>query len=160
MLRFLFPLLLLSGLAFAADAVKVGDLVVAKAWTRAVPPGAKVGGGYLTVTNQGAEADRLVGGSAGFADRLEIHEMAVADGVMRMAPVEGGLAIPPGETVELKPGGFHVMFMGLSAAPKAGDAVPVTLVFERAGAVTVSMPVAPIGARGRDHGMDHGTMSH
>ena len=145
-------------LSFADDAaVTAGDLTITKAWTREAPPRARVGGGYLTITNNGSRADRLIGGAAPFAGRVEIHEMAVTDGVMRMAPVAGGLEIAPGATVELKPGGFHVMFMGLTEPPAEGDTVPVTLRFERAGAVTVSMPVAGVGAKTMDHsGMKHG----
>lgn len=157
-----------------AKQVEAGDLVITRAWTRQAPPGARVGGGYLSVTNRGDRPDRLVGGAAAFAGRVEIHEMSVTDGVMRMAPVEGGLEIAPGETVELKPGGFHVMFMDVKESPRAGDTVPVTLSFQRAGDVTVSMPVAPIGATspngpagkgmgGKDMpqgGMPQGGMSH
>ena len=152
-------------LSFADDAtVTAGDLSITKAWTRQAPPRARVGGGYLTITNNGSEADRLVGGAAAFAGRVEIHEMAVTDGVMRMAPIEGGLEIAPGATVELKPGGYHVMFMAMTESPTEGDTVPVTLVFERAGEVTVRMPVAAIGAKtmGGEAGeaMDHSGMKH
>ena len=129
---------------------KAGDLTISAAWTRQAPPGAKVGGGYLVVRNDGTEPDRLIGGAAAFAGRVEIHEMAVSDGVMRMAPIEGGLEIAPGATVELKPGGYHVMFMEMTDTPRRGDTVPVTLTFQRAGDVTVQMPVAAIGAPGPD----------
>ena len=72
--------------------------------------------------------------------------MTMEGGVMKMAPVEGGLAIKPGETVELKPGGLHLMFEDLTGGPKAGETVQGTLRFERAGTVPVSFSVAPIGA--------------
>ena len=152
--------------ARAADEAGAGDITVSAAWTRQTPPGAKVAGGYLTLTNKGTEPDRLIGGMAAFAGRVEIHEMAVTDGVMRMAPVEGGLVVPPGGTVVLKPGGFHVMFMDLRESPQEGDTVPVTLTFERAGDILVEMPVAAIGAPSPDRGktdqgkMSHGTMDH
>ena len=148
--------LLAPALAHASSTtVKVGDLVIERAWTREAPPRARVAGGYLTVTNNGGQADRLVGGSAAFAGKVEIHEMAVVDGVMRMASIKDGLEIAPGATVELKPGGYHVMFMGLTEAPKAGGNVSVTLDFQRAGAVTLEMPVRPIGADGP---VDHSKM--
>ena len=129
-------------------AVTQGDLRIERFWMRQPPPAARVGGGYATITNGGEEPDRLVGGRVDFAERFEIHEMAMEGGVMRMRAVEGGLDIPPGATVTLEPGGLHLMFMRLTAPPRAGDAVPVTLLFERAGEVTLDMHVAPTGARG------------
>ncbi len=146
-----------------ADAVEtgsasVGDLVITGAWTRQAPPSARVVGGYASITNNGQTADRLIAASAGFADRTEVHEMTVTDGVMRMNELAGGLEIKPGETVELKPGSFHLMFME-ATSPKEGETVPVTLVFETAGEVVVQMPVAAIGA-GAAPGMDHGSMNH
>ena len=142
----------------------VGDIVIEAAWTRQSPPGARAGGGYALITNTGTEPDVLVGGSAPFADRFEVHEMSVADGVMRMAELPDGLTIPPGETVELKPGGLHLMFIGMTEPPVEGASVPVTLEFARAGTVTLDLPVAPIGATSPDGGsgggMDHGSMNH
>ena len=167
-LRLVVGLVALASLAppaAAADvaAITAGDLRISKAWTRQAPPGARVGAGYLTVTNTGSEPDRLLGGAAAFAGRVEIHEMSVADGVMRMAPVTGGLVIPPGGTVELEPGGYHVMFVGVTDGPTMGETVPVTLTFRRAGDVTVEMPVAAIGATspdGANDGGGHSDMSH
>lgn len=129
-----------------APSVKAGDLTIETPWMRATPGGAKVAGGYVRVTNTGTQADRLTGAAIPLAARAAIHSMSVENGVMRMAPVEGGLAIKPGETVELKPGGLHLMFEDLSGAPKAGDTIQGTLTFERAGTVPVSFSVAPIGA--------------
>lgn len=129
-----------------ASNVKAGDLSIETPWMRATPGGAKVAGGYVRVTNTGTQADRLTGASIPLAARGAIHTMSVEGGVMKMAPVDGGLAIKPGETVELKPGGLHLMFEDLSGAPKAGEVIPGTLTFERAGTVPVSFSVAPIGA--------------
>lgn len=123
-----------------------GDIVVEAAWLRGTPPRAPVAAGYLVVTNRGDAADRLVGGSAPFAGRVEIHEMAMQDGMMRMAEIEGGLVIAPGTTEVLEPGGNHVMFMDLSDAPAPGETIPVTLEFAEAGSMTVDMPVSAIGA--------------
>jgi copper(I)-binding protein/uncharacterized protein YcnI len=133
--------------AGAATSLRAGDLTIAQPWARATPGGARVAGGYLTVTNSGSTPDRLIGGSAAFAERVEIHEMATRNGVMTMRALSGGLAIAPGETVELKPGGLHVMFMGLRSPLAEGKAVTVTLEFERAGKVEVEMAVGGIGAR-------------
>ena len=139
---------------------EIGALAVEAAWTRQAPPGAKVGGGYARITNRGTEADRLIGGSVPFAERVEIHEMRVADGVMTMREITGGLVIAPGETVELLPGGPHLMFVGLSEAPVQGTTATVTLRFERAGEVAVDMPVAAIGATSPGGARDGADMSH
>src|SRR5271170_620489 len=86
-----------------ADEVKAGDLVITQGWSRATPGGAKVGGGYLTVENKGAAPDRLIGGSADIAGKVEVHEMAMTNGVMKMRPLDKGLAIEPGKIVKLVP---------------------------------------------------------
>jgi periplasmic copper chaperone A len=126
---------------------KVGPLVIEAPWTRATPGGAQVGGAYLKITNTGAEADRLIGGSLPIATSVEVHEMTMTDGVMKMRKLEKGLEIKPGQTVELKPGGYHVMFMGLREGLKQGQPIKGTLVFEKAGSVEVEYVVAPIGAQ-------------
>ena len=131
-----------------AASVKAGDLTIETPWLRATPGGARVAGGYVTLTNAGKEPDRLVGAAIPQAGRAEIHSMSMENGVMRMAPVEGGLAIEPGKTVALKPGGFHVMFMDLKAPVKAGEPIKGSLQFEKAGTVEVVFRVEAIGARG------------
>ena len=130
-----------------AEEVKAGDLVITQAWSRATPGGAKIGGGYLTIENKGATADRLIGGSADAAGKLEVHEMAMNNGVMTMRPLDKGLAIEPGKTVKLAPGGYHLMLMDLKNPLKQGDKVPVTLEFEKAGKVMVSLDVQGVGAQ-------------
>ena len=129
---------------------KVGPLVIEAPWARATPGGAQVGGAYLKITNTGAEADRLIGGSLPIAASVEVHEMSMTDGVMKMRKLEKGLEIKPGQTVELKPGGYHIMFMGLREGLKQGQPVKGTLVFEKAGTVEVEYLVAPIGAQSGD----------
>jgi len=141
--------------AHAAATVRAGTLTIAQPWTRATPGGARVAGGYLTVTNTGNAPDRLVGGSAAFAERVEIHEMATQNGVMTMRALGNGLAIAPGQTVELKPGGLHVMFMGLRTQLTEGQSVKVTLEFEKAGKVEVDLAVGGIGARSAPAGEHH-----
>jgi len=129
----------------AAHDYKIGSLQVVHPWARATPNGAKIGGGYLKVVNNGTEPDRLVGGTSAVADRFEIHEMSMEGGVMRMRPLAGGLVIAPGATVELKPGGLHLMFVNLKQPLKAGERVKGTLVFEKAGTVEVEYKVEPMG---------------
>jgi periplasmic copper chaperone A len=143
--------ILLAGLIAAparAEEVKAGDLVITQAWSRATPNGAKIGSGYFTVENKGAAADRLIGVSADVAGKVEVHEMATNNGVMTMRPLDKGLAIDPGKTVRLAPGGYHLMMFDLKSPLKQGDALPVTLEFEKAGKVKVSLDVQGIGAQG------------
>src|SRR5215831_9141194 len=128
------------------DDVKAGDLVISQAWTRATPGGAKTGGGFLTIENKGTASDKLIGASADVAGKVEVHEMTTNDGVMKMRPVEGGLTIDPGKTVKLAPGGYHLMMMGLKNPLKQGDKLPVTLQFEKAGKVAVTLDVQGVGA--------------
>jgi len=139
-----------------ADDVKAGDLVITQAWSRATPSGAKVGGAYLTVENKGTAPDKLVSGSADIAGRVEVHEMSMDGGVMKMRPLDQGLVIEPGKTVKLAPGGYHIMLMDLKSPLKQGEKVPVTLQFEKAGKVNVSLDVQGVGAQapgGGDHHM-------
>jgi periplasmic copper chaperone A len=141
-----------SAMAFAApvraDDVKAGDLVITQAWSRATPGGAKVAGGYLTIENKGTAPDKLIGVSAEIARKVEVHEMATDNGVMKMRPLEKGLAIDPGKTVKLAPGGYHLMMQELRGPLKQGDKVPVTLEFEKAGKVQVTLDVQAVGAPG------------
>lgn len=131
-----------------AEDVKAGDLVITQAWARATPGGAKVGGGFLTIENKGTVPDKLVGVSADGAGKIEVHEMVMNEGVMKMRPVEGGLTIDPGKTVKLAPGGLHLMMMDLKSPLKQGDKMPVTLQFEKAGKVAVTLDVQGVGAQG------------
>jgi len=131
--------------AAAAD-FTVGAIQIGNPWTRATPKGADVAGGYMTLSNKGTAPDRLIGGSSPVAARFEFHRMAVEDGVMKMRPVEGGLEVKPGETVELKPGSFHIMLMGLKQPLEKGQKVKGTLVFEKAGKVDIEYTVEALGA--------------
>jgi periplasmic copper chaperone A len=138
---------LIAAPARAAE-VKAGDLVVTQAWSRATPNGAKIGSGYFTVENKGAAPDRLIGVSSDIAGKVEVHEMTTKDGVMVMRPIDKGLAIDPGKSIKLAPGGNHLMMFDLKSPLKQGDAVPVTLQFEKAGKVKVSLDVQALGAPG------------
>lgn len=138
---------LIGSPALAADMVS-GDLVITRAWSRATPGGARVAGGYLTIENRGHAPERLRAASSTHALRTEIHEMTVSDGVMTMRPLDKGLVIAPGQVVTLAPGGGHLMFIGLDVPLHAGDQMPVTLSFERAGEVSATLDVQAIGAQG------------
>jgi hypothetical protein len=137
---------LLAASPLRAAEVKAGDLVITDAWSRATPGGAKVGGGFLTIENKGTTPDRLIGGTADVASKVQVHEMAMNNGVMTMRPLEKGLTIDAGKTVKLAPGGYHLMLMDLKNPLKRGDKLPITLEFEKAGKVEVSFDVQAVGA--------------
>jgi periplasmic copper chaperone A len=140
---------------------KVGGLKIDHPWTRATPGGAKVGGGFMKITNTGTETDRLIGGSAEIAKAFEVHEMKMEGSTMMMRALDKGLEIKPGETVELKPGGFHVMFLDLQAPIKDGEKLKGQLVFEKAGKVEVEYKVEPRGtASPSGHDAHHGHDAH
>ena len=130
----------------------VGALKIHDPWARATPKGAQVGGAYMTITNTGTTADRLIGGSTAVAKGFEVHEMSLANGVMKMRELPNGLEIKPGETVVLKPTGYHIMLTGLTAPLKQGGHVDATLKFQAAGEVKVDFAVAVIGAITGDSG--------
>ncbi len=144
-----------ASLILAADSghaivdVKAGDLTIATPVIKATPPNAPVSGGYMNIGNSGMAGDRLVAGSADFAAKVEIHEMAMDGDVMKMRPVEGGLEIPAGGSVELKPGGYHVMFIGLKEQMKPGEKRKAKLVFEKAGEVEIEFDVMEIKPGGQ-----------
>jgi periplasmic copper chaperone A len=148
--RTLVSALFLTALAAAplrAQEVKAGDLSITQAWSRATPGGAKIGVGYLTIENKGSAPDRLTSVSAEVAGKVEVHEMAMNNGVMTMRPLDKGLIIDPGKTVKLAPGGSHLMLFDLKNPLKQGDKVPLTLEFEKAGKVKLSLDVQSLGAQ-------------
>jgi hypothetical protein len=143
----------LVGSAFAQNpsrTYKAGPLVIEAPWARATPAGARVAGGYLKITNTGQQPDRLIGGSLPAATGVEVHEMSMSNGIMKMRKLDG-LEIKPGKSVELKPGGYHLMFTGLREGLKEKQTIKGTLVFEKAGSVEVEYRVAPIGAQSGGH---------
>jgi copper(I)-binding protein len=143
-----------SGRARADEAkpVTVGNIEVSAGWVRAMLPGQPTGGGYLTIANKGGEDDRLVAATSPLAARVEIHTMEVVNDVMVMRQVEGGLEIPAGAAVELKPGGLHLMFLSVPTPFKDGSSVPLSLEFEKAGKVDVALPVRKPGNDHSNHG--------
>jgi hypothetical protein len=149
--------LALSVNAVSAHEYKAGSIEIKHPWARATPKGAPVAGGYMKLINTGTEPDRLVGGTNANAEKFEIHEMKMDNGVMKMRPLPNGLEIKPGETVELKPGGYHLMFVGVKAPFEKGKRVKGTLKFEKAGSVDVEYVVEAMGA---SPSMDHDKMDH
>ena len=141
---------------------KIGSLAIEGGWVRATPEAAKVGAGYLTIRNTGPEADTLVSVAAPVAGKSEIHDMTTTeDGVMKMRALPEGIEIPAGGSVELKPGGTHLMFMDLEGPLAAGASVPVTLTFKSGASGEVTLPVKPLGGgKSKDDAHDHGGHGH
>lgn len=163
MFRFAVLLSLCAGL-IAAPALShdyiAGSLKITHPWSRATPKGAAIGVGYLKITNAGTMPDRLLGGSSEAAKSFELHVMSMENGVMKMRPVEGGIEIKPGETVEFKPESYHAMFVGLKEPLVKGHRVKATLEFEKAGKVAVEFVVGDIGARRGDDDRSMPGMPH
>jgi periplasmic copper chaperone A len=147
---------LLAALALPAQAADVmaAKLKISTPWARATPKGAPVGGGYLTITNMGSAPDRLIGGTASFAKSVEVHEMKMDNGIMKMRELADGLEIKPGQTVTLDPSGYHLMFTGLTQPLKQGEHVKVTLDFAKAGKVDIDFAVEGMGAMHGGAGSD------
>jgi periplasmic copper chaperone A len=122
------------------------SITVEQPWARATPTGAKTGAVYMTLDNKSGTPDRLTGASSDVADKLQIHEMKVENGVMQMREIPGGLPIPAGGSVMLKPGSYHVMLIGLKKSLAAGEKFPLTLTFGKAGNISVTIPVQAMGA--------------
>ena len=145
-------LIVAASFAFAQGA----SIQVEQLWARATPAGASTGAVYLTITNKSQEMDRLLSASSDVADKLQIHEMKVVNGVMEMREVTGGVAVAANGSVELKPGSYHLMLMGLKKPLKAGETIPLTLDFEKAGKVSITVPIRAMGAGHDDMpGMGH-----
>jgi len=142
--------------ATLAQTYQARSLSIQHPWSRETAVGQAVGGGFMTLTNNGAREDRLVSGTSPVAAEVQLHTMSMEGGVMRMRQVTGGIAIPAKSTVQLRPGSFHVMFMGLKRPLRQGERFPVTLQFQRAGRVTVQFAVQPVGSTGPVEGA-HGT---
>jgi copper(I)-binding protein len=141
---------LLFAFVFGSSAASAHDYAFASLkidhpFARATPPGAKTGGVFITVENTGTQSDRLLSVSTPMAGVAELHQMSVDAGVMRMRGV-AALEVRPGEKLQLRPGGYHVMLSELRQPLKVGDKFPLTLKFQNAGAVEVSVWVEEMGA--------------
>ncbi|MDH3713960.1 MAG: copper chaperone PCu(A)C [Gammaproteobacteria bacterium] len=126
--------------AIGADEYRIGDLIVARPWSRTMPAVAVTGAAYFTLSNRGASGDRLIAAASPVAERVEIHEHSMSDGVMRMRHVPG-VDVSPGLTTVFEPGGLHIMLMGLHEPLLEGKTFPLTLTFERAGSLVVMVIV-------------------
>ena len=148
--KILAPLAGLTLMALAAPVLAhsftVGQIAIGHPWTRETAATQSVGGGFLTIRNNGKMADRLVSASSPSAAEVQIHTMSMDGGVMKMRQLKDGIAIPAGASIDLKPGGQHIMFIGLKKPFKQGTKIPATLKFARAGSVQVSFVVQPVGS--------------
>jgi copper(I)-binding protein len=139
----------LAALFADAHQFKLGAITIGHPYARATGAGQPTGGGYMSFANAGP-ADKLVAISADVSTSVELHSMTMEGDVMRMRQVDA-IELAAGKTVELKPGGYHVMFVGLKAPLKAGDKFPVTLKFEKAGEVEVIVNVEAPAAAAAEH---------
>jgi periplasmic copper chaperone A len=138
---------------------KVGDLTIANAWARASAGQARTGAAYIgNISNHGNKMDRLISATSPVAKRVEIHNNIIENGVAKMRQVTA-IDINPGHPIALKPGGYHIMFMGLHAPLKIGETFPLTLSFEHAGKIDLAIEVRKIGSS-RSMNMKHGKMKH
>jgi copper(I)-binding protein len=132
-----------------AAVTTAGSLSIDGAWARPTPEGTTLTAGYLKITNRGDKPDTLIGASTPVADSAELHESSMnAEGVMTMRPLENGLEIKPGESVELKPAGAHIMILGVHEPLKEGQTIPVKLTFKTAGTVDVTFAIKTLGSAG------------
>lgn len=139
--------LALGSAPLAAHSFAVGAIKIGHPWTRETAPAQTTGGGYMTITNTGTAADTLVSISSPAAKQVQIHTMSMSGGVMRMRQLAGGLPIPAGGSVTLKPGAYHLMLIGLKAPLKQGMKVPAELRFRKAGRVKVEFAVQPVSSQ-------------
>ena len=138
--------LLVSGSAAFAQAGGASKITVEQPWARATPAGAMTGAVYMTLANKTGTADRLTAAASDVAQKVQIHEMAVVNGIMQMRELANGLAVPANGSVTLKPGGYHVMLIGLKKQLIAGQTIPLTLTFAKAGTISITVPIQSIGA--------------
>ncbi|MGV3548321.1 copper chaperone PCu(A)C [Rhizobium sp.] len=133
--------LALSATVALSQEYKLGTLDISHTWAKATITGQPVGSGFLTITNNGTEPDRLVKITSDVSAKVQIHEMKIENGIMKMGELPDGIEIAPGATVELKPGTLHIMFMGIKSPFKEGEAFKATLSFEKAGTVEAEFKI-------------------
>ena len=143
--------LILAGLMLLASCSKSGppDLEISDAWARETVAGQTSTAGYMTIANKGSGDDLLLSVAANAPTQASLHSTTTANGVSGMRPLPAGLAIPAGATVELKPGGTHVMLTGLQAPLRSGETLKLTLRFEKGGERRIDVRVSP--ASGERH---------
>lgn len=145
----------MSASAMASD-FKAGSIEISSPWSRATPKGAQTAIGYMTIKNNGNTAERLIGGSVDVADRFQLHSMTMENGIAKMRELSD-IEIKPGQTIEFKPGGSHVMFVNLKHPLSKGERISGTLVFKRAGKLQIEYSVEGIGSQAPQ---DMGHMQH
>jgi len=128
------------GLALASPAL-AQEIHILDTYARAASPMAKTGAAFMMIENIGGADDRLIGASSPAAQTVQMHTHREEGGVMKMLHLEEGLPVPAGETVMLQRGGHHLMFMGLTESFEQGKMIPLTLIFETSGEITVDVPV-------------------
>jgi periplasmic copper chaperone A len=144
--------------ASAADKTRVGDITIQEPWARASLGNAPNSAAYMILQTTGAAPDRLIGGSTPVATKVELHTHVMEGGVAKMRPV-AAIEVAPGPPTVLEPGGMHLMLRGLTQKLEAGATLPLTLVFEHAGEVTLEVPIEGLAAgagSGHKRSMDHG----
>ena len=156
-MRKTFGALIVAIAALLSAPVMAGDIMIEQPWARASAGMAKAGAAFMTIKNAG-DADRLIGAKADVSKRVELHTHLMEDGVMKMRQVEA-IDVPAQGMAMLKPGSYHVMFMGLEAPFKEGDTFALTLIFEKAGEIPVEVAVQSAGAMDAMKGMDHSKMN-
>ncbi len=129
------------------SAAQSSELQVSEAWARPMPPGARVGGGYVEIHNGGDRPRQLLGADCPRTTSMEIHTMVEVDGVMRMRRLPDGIEIPAGAGIALKPGADHLMFFNPDPPFAEGEKIPVTLRFDGDEAITVEFEVADRSGR-------------
>ncbi|SRR6266566_1724207 len=139
------------GVEAHAQTSAASTMVIDQPWARATPGGAKTGAAYMTVKNSGASADRLLGATTSVADKVQFHKETTDNGVSRMQEVPS-VNIEPGAQITFKPGEMHMMMVGLKQPLKEGQSLPMTLQFEKAGSIAVTVSIEKVGAMG------HGNM--
>jgi periplasmic copper chaperone A len=149
-LAFTAALIVAASTAACAQATKT-SIVVEDPYARATPAGALSGAVYMTLDNKTTAADRLISASSNVAAQVQIHEMSMVNSVMQMRQLTNGLPVPAGESVTLKPGGYHVMLIGLKKQLTAGETIPLTLTFEKAGNISVTVPIKAMGSMENSH---------
>jgi hypothetical protein len=148
--RLLLATFLVAAHAAQAHSFELGNLKIGHPYARTTVPGQTAGGGFLSIENKGGSDDRLLSARAAVSQAVELHTMSMEGNVMKMRPVDA-IAVPAGKTVKLEPGGLHIMFVGLKAPLAEGDSFPMTLRFEKAGEVTVTVKVEPPKSGGSGH---------
>jgi copper(I)-binding protein len=145
----------LAGIAAAspgsAHEIKVGNLVIHHPWSREVPDSSEVSAGFMEIHNTGTEDDTLISATAEISPMVQVHEMKMDGDVMKMSELKDGLVIPAGGEVVLKPGSFHIMFMGLTSHPVAESTFKGTLTFAKAGTVDITYMVQQKDAAEPEH---------